>query len=314
MRAPLDSHFDPELPADRIRITTVGDSFTYSDDVALEAAWQSRLEALDPKLELLNFGVPGFGTDQALLRWRHEASAFRSHIVILGIWPENLCRNLNQNRYFLTLAPDYGFKPRFVLEEGGLRLVEPPPSTAETLIAALADPLASPWLREEHWLFAYETVRAPWHRSRLLRLGASLCNYHLRREMRQRIYDGEDAEALELAVAIAAAFDEEVRAAGSVPLVLIFPMKDLLADYGGERVLPLTRELRAHGLDVIDLAPVFARASAADGSAAYFQSGRAVGHLTEAGNALVARSLHEALEPWCRSIRLGLRSVHVAER
>ena len=50
--------------------------------------WQDYLEQMRDDVEFLNLGLPGGGTDQAFLRWKQDGIQFKSHIVILGIWPE----------------------------------------------------------------------------------------------------------------------------------------------------------------------------------------------------------------------------------
>lgn len=47
-------------PDDRFRIATYGDSETFGWSVALEDTFQRRMEAIDPRVEVLNFGVPGY--------------------------------------------------------------------------------------------------------------------------------------------------------------------------------------------------------------------------------------------------------------
>lgn len=47
-------------PGDRYRVAAYGDSETYGWSVALEDSFQRRMEAIDPRVEVLNFGVPGY--------------------------------------------------------------------------------------------------------------------------------------------------------------------------------------------------------------------------------------------------------------
>ncbi|MFT5154594.1 MAG: hypothetical protein ACI841_004602, partial [Planctomycetota bacterium] len=296
IRADPKRVFDHSLPSDRVRIMTVGDSFTYSDDGPLEATWQTQLERLDAGLEVVNMGVPGYGTDQSLLRWERDGRPFASHIVALGIWPENLCRNLNQNRYYLTLSPDYGFKPRFIFDEENFQLIEPPEWTVESLCATLKNPLDATSLSHEAWLLAHEPGYASWMNSRLLRMGVSLWNYKHRRDLRQQIYDGHNPEALAVTLAIAHRFRTGVRDVGSIPLVILFPMKDLLERYGEHGSLPITKELIAAGHDVLDLAPVFRERVLHDEAESLFQGGQASGHLTEVGNAIVAEAIRNHVQ------------------
>jgi hypothetical protein len=47
-------------PGERFRIATYGDSETFGWSVALEETFQRQMEAIDPRVEVLNFGVPGY--------------------------------------------------------------------------------------------------------------------------------------------------------------------------------------------------------------------------------------------------------------
>ena len=105
-------------------VALYGDSFTWSSEVESTYAWGNVLSTL-LGCRVLNFGVGGYGTDQAFLRFR-EHGADRSPIVVLAHQPENILRNVNRYRpllYPVTLR----FKPRFRLDgDGGIELVEAP--------------------------------------------------------------------------------------------------------------------------------------------------------------------------------------------
>lgn len=89
-------------PASGLRVAVLGDSFTEALQVDQQATWvqqlQRRLNA-DPRcplltghpagVEVLNFGVGGYGTGQELLTWRHLASRYKPALVILAIYPGN---------------------------------------------------------------------------------------------------------------------------------------------------------------------------------------------------------------------------------
>ena len=55
-----------------LRLAVFGDSFTHCDEITYQNCWTSRLESLWPNTEVLNFGVPGFGPDQAWLRYQRD--------------------------------------------------------------------------------------------------------------------------------------------------------------------------------------------------------------------------------------------------
>src|SRR5258708_4118046 len=106
-RAPADRSYGERSPPGRVRLVTVGDSFTHGDGVGMEDTWQRVLERRRADLDVVNLGVPGYGTDQAYLRWHRDGARLNPHFTLLGIWPENICRNLNVLRFFLQPAGGY---------------------------------------------------------------------------------------------------------------------------------------------------------------------------------------------------------------
>jgi len=83
-------------------VSTYGDSFTHGDGVAGHETWSYRLgEALGTNV--LNFGVGGYGTDQAVLRIEKNCQAgLCTPVVALGICSENINRTLGNVRAFYT--------------------------------------------------------------------------------------------------------------------------------------------------------------------------------------------------------------------
>ena len=89
-----------------LRIAAFGDSFTHGDDVPNAQTWTRQLELLDPRLEVLNFGVIGYAPDQALIRYLEEGRRFEPHVVLLGVMPENVGRIVNVFRPFYSSRSD----------------------------------------------------------------------------------------------------------------------------------------------------------------------------------------------------------------
>ncbi len=119
--------YTPEPAPHITRIATFGDSFTHGDGVLNHETWQAALNRLDERLEVINFGVPAFGLDQAFLRFQHDGHIYRSHIVFIGFMTENIFRHVNRYRPFY--APRTGLplsKPRFIIENQTLTLLENP--------------------------------------------------------------------------------------------------------------------------------------------------------------------------------------------
>jgi hypothetical protein len=70
----------PSTPAGR-RIATFGDSETFGWSVSLEDTFQKHIERLDPGVEVINFGVPGYNTTNILLAMREQIPIHRPHVV-----------------------------------------------------------------------------------------------------------------------------------------------------------------------------------------------------------------------------------------
>jgi len=93
-------------------VAAYGDSFTFGEDVADDESWPYFLsQRLGTQVD--NFGVAGYGTDQALLRLRgHLDGGYRPRMAILGILSENIARVVNVHRLMYAGASAVlNFKP-----------------------------------------------------------------------------------------------------------------------------------------------------------------------------------------------------------
>ena len=69
------------------RVLVFGDSFAAGSRVPQESAWPAVLEAADPGLEVVNFGVDGYSLAQSLLRYRGVGASLAHDVVILTLSP-----------------------------------------------------------------------------------------------------------------------------------------------------------------------------------------------------------------------------------
>jgi hypothetical protein len=92
------------------RVAVFGDSFTFGDEVDTDETYAHRLRGMLPGVEVLNFGVHGYGHDQMLLSLREDGVGFAPDVVVLGFVGSDKDRNLLSFRDFA--------KPRFVLRGG----------------------------------------------------------------------------------------------------------------------------------------------------------------------------------------------------
>jgi hypothetical protein len=97
-------------------ILAVGDSFVFGDQVLDDETWPSILEILLNR-RVVNGGVSGYGTAQAVLRAEHLMKAEPYSLVILSILVNN---DLARDRsVFHTIG---FYKPAVIREDGNLRL------------------------------------------------------------------------------------------------------------------------------------------------------------------------------------------------
>lgn len=116
-------------------ISVFGDSFAFSDEVDQASAWANQLANI-LGCRVNNFGVSGYGTDQAVLRYE---SMLKNKVdvgktIILTFIPDDLNRNVNQWRYLLDSDP-FTFKPVFQKSGDKFKLVPVPINDANDVSA-----------------------------------------------------------------------------------------------------------------------------------------------------------------------------------
>ncbi|MBI2061518.1 MAG: hypothetical protein HYT87_17395 [Nitrospirae bacterium] len=250
------------------RISAYGDSFVHGDEVGFDDTWEAELMRLDPRLEALNFGVMGFGSDQAFLRYREERTRFQSQVVLIGYMSENIQRTVNVFRAFYT--PGYGMpftKPRFVLDPSGLKLLENPLPTRADYRAMLESP--GPTLRrlskDDGW-FKWMPHEGKWDGLAVVRLGKTALFWYRRVLAPDAILTPEGvyrrgSDAFELTRAILSAFYAEVEIHGEFPVIVLFPSPADVRRYrktGKARYAPLADDLQKMKRRVIDTLPALA--------------------------------------------------------
>ncbi|MBI5814204.1 MAG: hypothetical protein HZB29_01185 [Nitrospinae bacterium] len=102
-----------------VRISSYGDSFTFCQDVNDDQTWQYYLSGFT-KTKVLNYGVKGYGPDQALLKMERDLnSGRRTDIIILAVLSENIARAVNISPlYYWVTAGGANIKPALVKENG----------------------------------------------------------------------------------------------------------------------------------------------------------------------------------------------------
>jgi hypothetical protein len=292
--------YDPTPPPGVTRIAVFGPSFAHADDVALSDSWPYLLENSRPDLEVMNWGVGGYGTDQAFLRYITQGVAYNPHIVIIVYEEDNLRRNVNRYRPFVHPETELPLtKPVFIPDGEGLALLENPfRSLAALRHTALENP--SHFLDRvcPHDFFCvrerYEPL--PTDRlfsSRVLRTLAFEIRYQGALPYLTSWQDSyQNPFQVEVTLRLLTLFAQTVRQNGAIPLVMVCAYRPTFEAYAaGDPPMyqALMDRLRQRDIPVLDLTPEFVAANR--GSAdftGYFAPG---GHYNEAGNRVVSRAV-----------------------
>ncbi len=282
-------------------ISVYGDSYAYGMDVPVADAWATLLEKASG-VGVINFGVPAYGTDQALLRLEEKYSRVPSPTVLLCVLTENINRCVGiyggfYRRHF------YALKPRFVLEDGVLELYKPASSAAEARDIMLDHPdrLIEIARGHDHWYDELEWRGGPWRITPPYSLQLAVRIPYCLRRLKVGITDvgihvplyAEGTESLEIMKAIIARFRDFADRRSFNGLVVIFPtVRDArtMAAHGAVGHQTLLDFLDAEHIPYLDLLDVIARQP--DIASLYVDG---IEHLTRAGGEIVVPEILDFL-------------------
>ena len=287
-----DREYSAAIPDGVLRVSLFGDSFIHGHDVDLPGSLAPQLElALGGRgirAEAINFGVGGFGMDQAYLRYSRDGGKFESDVVVMGLQFENIARHLMIFRLIAYPQTAIPFsKPRYYFDGPSLLLANRPTVAPERIAETLAAFETSPLRRFE--AFYTEKYEQRWFlRSRLVGV--------LREAWRQKEEPVNlslpEGEGVRVTRRILETFRNDVQVTKR-PFVLVYlPLKDnIQAQVGGgadpaEPLLALFRK----DFDLVDPSPRLVALAAEKGVEAV-----APGHYTAIGNGAVAETLAEHL-------------------
>jgi hypothetical protein len=273
-----------------------GDSFTWGEEIPAADGW---IEQLSHRLgcRVANYGVSGYGTDQAYLRFR-RTTADEAPLALLAIFPENVVRNVNQYRAFAGYALHPGsLKGRFVLDAAGRLTWVPRPRLDEESFVILNRTPAKV-LPNEYLLPDTRdgpvTLRFPYSLT-LARLALKprlWARFTGRPSWSDFYQPRHPSGALALTAAIAEAFAREAERRGKHPVVVMLPGASSFrghAKYGGFEYASLTATLAAAGVEVFDPGPaLLAKLGDRSYCTLYVQPESCDGHYGIFGSSIVA--------------------------
>jgi hypothetical protein len=289
-----DPSFAEDAPA---CASAYGDSFTFGTPVGDDATFPHDL-GVALGCRVANFGMPGYGSDQAFLLYRAQRDADRAPVVILAHLTENVLRNVNQYRELLYPGGGFGFKPRLRIDERGkLRRVPLPVRSLGAYRAMEASPERQlPWdafTSRPRRAFPYTPKLVAWLATDFM--------------VREKLFDepwhlpyyapDHPSQALQVTAATLEIFARDAARRRRRPLVVVIPTAlDLIyaRRTGRWAGAPLVSALGAAHVPVVDAGPAFDRRLGARDPTTLYDGGR-YGHLTAEGYEWLADEVREAI-------------------
>lgn len=304
-RDPTGAKQNSDFPAsEKACVSAYGDSFIWGEELPPNDGWIEQLSRLIG-CRVSNYGVSGYGTDQALLRFRRMTND-AAPIAILGIFPEDIVRNVVQYRTFSGYGPSPQLlKGRFLLDSSGkLTLIPRPRIGLSEFIKLHVDPslivphdYLLPDTRDgpvtARFPYILSLMRVALHPRLLTRLTG-------RPSWADFFDDQHPSNALQLSIAIAEAFAHEASERGKRPLIVILPGASSFrarAKFGAFEYAPLVQRLVTRRIAVFDTGPaILATLGERSYCELYTLFADCMGHFGIAGGGVVAHVVAAELQ------------------
>jgi len=313
IRAVLESPtFDPDLgwtkrpaadnyaPGKDYLAQAYGDSFTQSHLGAEEVAWEDYFERSTGHT-ILNFGVGGYGLDQAVLAFEKWGAEYPGRIALLGLYHQMYRRAHAHHSFYYFRNPEawrYVFKPMLARKGGGYELLPPPCLDAACLEAVLFDeshPIRRTLAAHDHW-YRQNAARPRPGFPRTIAFARAIPELleHAAEDGGRRDYFFVTDESVDLAMALVGRFVHTAEERHMMPvMLLIYSATDLEIMRRGVRWDDALRaRLDAAGIASIDTSPYISAAMAGKDLRSLRTED---GHMNESGDRLIAEALAEGL-------------------
>jgi hypothetical protein len=273
-----NSEFATRVPKNKYRIICTGDSFTLGVGVDNDHTWCHLLTVLDPRVEAVNMGQPGYGVDQAYLLYKRAGSKIDHDAHLFALIGSDIDRMQAQFQGY----------DRPVLEvENGALVVRNVPVPRHSYIL--------PWLTDRKAIFntlrLAEFARRVRHRARAESPVSS--------ELAKKEDGGRKTrDVLRLLFADLKRLNEERRSE------LFFVYLPALSDFGpsgsGGWLELIQEDSRALEVPLINVLGRFQSLAYEEARSMFILPGQGtypgVNHLNERGNAFVAKVIYEELK------------------
>lgn len=270
-----------EKPKDKFRVVVFGDSLTAGDGVSNKFRYSDVLESRFADVEVLNFGLPGSGTDQQYLAWQAFCRDIEYDLLITSVFVENVERILAKQRKTISATDGKVLerpKPYFELvgDQVELRGTPVPKQATET---------------QEDWQAPQEGLRGAVRQvyKRFPAIGRAV--RRIRNDRYPQDYEDPGSPGWRLMKGILTSWIKE---AGHDTLVCPLPTYEHVDKvFAADNILARFRELE--GLprtEVVDVLPAFWRLSPTERRSTYFEND---GHPTRRGHQLIADALEPAI-------------------
>jgi hypothetical protein len=228
-----------------------------------------------------------------MLRFQQQGAALAPDLVVFGFQAENLKRNRNLLRPLYDPRSGLPFaKPRFNLDDQGIRLINVPVLPPDRLAATLRD--IDDWeLRPHEYFYDPEDFQGSWwQHSKLL---ATVVDLKVKREdhwLLKRIIFEDNGDEQQLGWAVTQAFSQEVAAAGSRFMIVHLPSHQEMELRAGLGRWSYQRFLDAldGSFEVVHPEDELIRAAANGGYEDIF-----AGHYNKKGNRIIAEKIFSHL-------------------
>jgi hypothetical protein len=264
------------------RIALVGDSYTYGENVKYEDTWGFLLEKELGEVQVLNFGVSGYGVDQAYLRYEKDARVWNPQIVIFGLIDHDFQRTMNVYPWISYLNWMVPFsKPRFILRDREIIRLNVPPLPPDAIFGRKSI-TELPFLEYDKGYISRDWKNSLYDVSYLARLFATKFT-----PWSTEHPDVSNEALVSVNASILKAFVRSAEQAGTIPIVVYFPWKtDLERANRGEPNLSLAKQvLHQVGIAYTDPTSCLLEVNSGD---RFLPEG---GHYTPQGHAAVAKCL-----------------------